>query len=85
LKLQLSQRIGERLDEEKGKVPTIGPAFEPLPSDPEDRADVLQLRSELQDQLDRGATHAFSASFGIAAIIALLSLVPIGVARRLEL
>jgi MFS family permease len=85
LKLELSQRIGDRLDEEKGKVPTIGPAFEPLPSDPADRADVLQLRSELQDQLDRGATHAFSASFGIAAIIALLALLPIGLARRLEL
>src|SRR5690348_10598838 len=52
LKLQLAQRIEDRLEGERGKVPTLGPAFEPLPSDPEDRADVIQLREELQDQLD---------------------------------
>ena len=85
LKLELSQRISDRLDEERGKVPTIGPAFEPLPSNPEDRADALLLRSELQDQLDRGATHAFSPSFGIGAILALLALIPIAFSRRIEL
>jgi MFS family permease len=85
LKLDLAQKIESRLDEEKGKVPTIGPAFEPLPSDPEERDEVVQLREELQDQLNRGATHAFSPSFGIAALIGLLSLIPIGLARRVEL
>lgn len=85
LKLELSQRIADRLDEERGKVPTINPAFEPLPSDPEDRAEVLLLRSELQDQLDRAATHAFSPSFGIAAALALLALLPITFSRRIEL
>ena len=70
---------------EKGKVPTIGPAFEPLPSDPTERAEVLQLRGELQDQLDRGATHAFSPSFLLGALLGLLALVPIGLARRVEL
>jgi len=85
LKLDLAQKIGDRLDEEKGKVPTIGPAFEPLPDDPEERDQVVQLREELQDQLNRGATHAFSPSFGIAALIGLLSLIPIAMARRVEL
>lgn len=85
LKLQLAQRIEERLEGERGKVPNLGPAFEPLPSDPEDRADVIVLREELQDQLDRGATHAFSPSFGLAALIGLLALIPIGLARRLDL
>jgi MFS family permease len=85
LKLELSQRIDDRLEGERGRVPTIGPAFEPLPDDPEDRAEVLQLRSELQDQLDRGATHAFSPSFGLGAAIGLLALFPIGLARRVEL
>jgi MFS family permease len=85
LKLQLAQRIEERLEGETGKVPTLGPAFEPLPSDPDDRADVVLLREELQDQLDRGATHAFSPSFGLAALIGLLALVPIGLARRVDL
>ena len=85
LKIDLAQKIEDRLEGEKGKVPTIGPAFEPLPSDPEDRADVEQLRDELQDQLDRGATHAFSPSFGLAALLGLLALIPIGLARRVEL
>jgi hypothetical protein len=85
LKLDLAQRIESRLGDEKGKVPTIGPAFEPLPDDPEERDEVVQLRDELQDQLNRGATHAFSPSFGLAALIGLLSLIPIGLARRVEL
>jgi MFS family permease len=85
LKLELSRRIEDRLEGERGRVPTIGPAFEPLPEDPEDRADVLLLREELQDQLDRAATHAFSPSFGLGALLGLLALVPIGLARRVDL
>jgi MFS family permease len=84
-KIGLAQQIEDRLEGERGKVPTIGPAFEPLPSDPEERDAVVQLREELQDQLDRGATHAFSASFGLAAALGLLALLPIGLARRVEL
>jgi MFS family permease len=85
LKLQLAQRIEDRLEGERGKVPTLGPAFEPLPEDPADRADVILLREELQDQLDRAATHAFSPSFGLGALIGLLALIPIGLARRVDL
>lgn len=85
LKLDLAQKIESRLEDEKGKVPTIGPAFEPLPTDPEEHGQVVQLREELQDQLNRGATHAFSPSFGLAALIGLLSLIPIGLARRVDL
>jgi hypothetical protein len=85
LKLQLAQRIEDRLEGERGKVPTLGPAFEPLPEDPATRADVILLREELQDQLDRAATHAFSPSFGLGALIGLLALIPIGLARRVDL
>ncbi len=85
LKIDLAQRIEARLEGERGKVPTIGPAFEPLPSDPEERDEVVQLREELQDQLNRAATHAFSPSFGLAALLGLLALIPIGLSRRIEL
>jgi MFS family permease len=85
LKLELAQKLGRRLEAERGKVPTIGPVFEPLPGDPAQRASVVQLREELQNQLDRGATHAFSSSFGLAALLGLLALAPIGLARRVEL
>jgi MFS family permease len=84
-KIALAQRISQRLEAEKGKVPTIGPAFEPLPTDPVERAAVQQLRRELQDQLNRGATHAFSPSFLLAALLGLAALLPIGLARRVEL
>jgi MFS family permease len=85
LKIDLAEKVSERLDEERGKVPTIGPAFEPVPSDPSQRAEVEQLQGELQDQLDRGATHAFSTSFLLAALLGLIALFPIGLARRVEL
>jgi MFS family permease len=85
LKIELAQRIEARLEGEKGKVPTIDPAFEPLPGESSEREAVLTLRDELQDQLDRGATHAFSPSFLLGALLALLALVPIGLARRIEL
>jgi MFS family permease len=85
VKLDLAQRIADQLEGEKGKVPIIGPAFEPLPEDPESRAEVVGLREELQDQLDRGATHAFSPSFLLGALLGLLALIPIGLSRRMEL
>ena len=85
LKLELAQRIDDRLEGERGRVPTIGPAFEPLPEDPGDRAEVVELRDDLQEQLNRGATHAFSPSFGLGAALGLLALIPIGLARRIEL
>ncbi len=85
VKLELSQRISEQLEGERGRVPTIGPAFEPLPEDPEERAEVVGLRDELLDQLNAAATHAFSASFGLGALIGLLALIPIGLARRVDL
>jgi MFS family permease len=85
LKIELAQKIEDRLAGEKGKVPTIGPAFEPLPSDAGERADVEGLRDELQEQLNRGATHAFGPSFLIAALLGLLALIPIALSRRVEL
>ena len=85
LKLDLAKKISEHLEGEDGKVPNLGHVFDPLPDDEGERTEVVQLRSELQDQLDRGATHAFQPSFLIAALIALLALIPIGLARRLDL
>src|SRR5262249_54816203 len=85
LKLKLGAEIERRLEGERGRVPTIGPAFEPFLEDPSDHDAVLQLREELQDQLDRGATHAFSPSFGLGALLAILALVPIGLSRPREI
>jgi hypothetical protein len=40
------------------------------------------LASDLQDQLDRAVTNAFSRSFLAAALLGLLALVPILLSRR---
>jgi MFS family permease len=85
IKLDLATKLGDRLDSEQGKVPTLGPIFDPLPTDEPERSEVEQLRGELQDQLDRGATHAFSLSFALAALLGLLALIPIALSRRVEL
>ncbi len=85
LKLGLAKEISEHLESENGKVPNLGHVFDPLPESEPERSEVVELRSELQNQLDRGATHAFQPSFAIAALIGLLALIPIGLARRLEL
>lgn len=85
IKLDLATKLGDRLESEQGKVPTLGPIFDPLPSDEPARSETEQLRSELQDQLDRGATHAFSLSFALAALLGLIALFPIALSRRVDL
>jgi MFS family permease len=85
VKIGLAEKISEHLEAQDGKVPNLGHVFDPLPEDEGERAETEQLRSELQDQLDRGATHAFSPSFGLAALLGLLALIPIALSRRVEL
>ena len=41
-----------------------------------------ELGADLQDQLDRAVTNAFSRSFLAAAILGLLALIPILIGRR---
>jgi MFS family permease len=81
-KLDLAGRIADRIAAEGDKVPVVGPALEPLPSDPEERAATEALRTEIESEVDRAATHAFTASFLIAAAFALAALLPIALARR---
>ena len=85
LKIDLAEKVSAQLEGEQGKVPTIDPAFEPKPTDPVERAEVEQLQGELQDQLDRGATHAFSTSFILAALLGMIALAPIALSRRVDL
>ncbi len=82
VKIEIATRLADRLHHERGRVPVIGPAFEPPPGGPQDQAAVGRLQDRLQDQLDRAATHAFSNSFLIAAAFALAALLPIVIVRR---
>lgn len=47
-----------------------------------DEPDYRDLGDELQDQLDRAVTNAFSNSFLVAALLGLLALIPILLGRR---
>jgi predicted MFS family arabinose efflux permease len=84
-KIELADRIAARIAEEGDKVPVIGPAFEPVPGDPVERQQTIDLRSAIEEEIDAAATHAFSASFLIAAAFALAALIPISIQRRIEL
>ena len=53
-----------------------------MPADPAERAETVALRGRIEDEVDAAATHAFSASFLIAAAFALAALIPIAIARR---
>lgn len=84
-KLDLGSRLAEQIDIQGDRVPDISPAFEPLPTDPVERDEYEDVFSAIEDQLDRAATHAFSSSFFLAALFGLVSLLPIGLTRRLDL
>jgi MFS family permease len=80
-KFDLAQRIAAQVAAEGDKVPTVGPAFDPLPTDPEERQQALDLRTGIEDEIDAAATHAFSASFLIAAAFGAAALIPISIRR----
>ena len=50
--------------------------------DHRDDSDYAALGDELQEQLDRAVTNAFSNSFLVAALLGLLALIPILLGRR---
>ena len=60
------------------EVPDVRVAFEDRPDDPEYR----RLEELLVSELDRAVTAAFSRPFLLAALLALVALVPIVVSRR---
>jgi MFS family permease len=67
-KLQLVQDVLKAVDASGARLPDISPAFKGR-TGPEWAA----VHTALQDQLERAATHAFSRSFAIAAVLALLA------------
>ncbi len=84
-KLDLGSRLADQIDIQGDRVPDVAPAFEPLPTDPLERDEYEDVLGQIEGQLDRAATHAFSSSFFIAALFGLIALIPIGMTRRLDL
>ena len=55
------------------RPPDLHPAFASVG----DKAEAQRLETQIQDQVDRAVTHAFSSSFLVAALMALAALLPL--------
>lgn len=81
-KIAVAQALGDRLSGERGRVPDLHPAFEEVEVAPEDRPALTRLEGDLDEQLERAATHAFRDSFLIGAGLALVALLTVLAPRR---
>jgi MFS family permease len=81
-KVGLGTAIMRELDNAGQRLPNLAPAFDrnrpPAASQPA----FTRLQEELDEEMRRAGTHAFSRSFLAAALLAALALVPIAVARE---
>ena len=66
------------VEQADGALPDVAAAFEERPQSPA----YLELLDQLQDELARAVTNAFSTSFLLAAALALAALVPLWLGRR---
>ncbi len=76
-KVSLATALGDQIEGADGRLPDIGPAFDSVAPASGDEAAYSALQTDIQDQLERAATSAFSWPFLAAALLAALALVPI--------
>jgi MFS family permease len=81
-KIAVAQALGGELTAQQGRVPDLHHAFTALDVDPASRPATAQLERDLDDQLQRAATHAFRDSFLLGALLALLAMVVVIVPGR---
>ena len=79
VKVRLATALADAVESADGRIPDLDPAFARAEAGPERAAALRELRAEIDEQLDRAGTEAFSRSFLVAAAFALLALVPIAV------
>lgn len=79
-KIAIARGLADQLKKDSGRVPDLDPAFQQLTVPPIEKPAVMQLERDLNEQLQRAATHAFRNAFLIGAglaLVALLSLIPL--------
>lgn len=76
-KIALGEQIAVQIDLADGRLPQVAPAFDAVAPPAEDAPAYAELQADVEDQIERGATNAFSLPFLGAAAFALLSLIPI--------
>jgi hypothetical protein len=84
-KLALADVLTADLRREPGRLPDIRRSFAKVDPEASDRAEFRALATRLGDQLDRAATSSFSRSFLLAALLAVLGLVPVAMSREVRL
>jgi hypothetical protein len=81
-KLAVANAIGDQIKRADGQLPDLSPAFHEVDPPAEARPAYARLETELKEEVDKAATHAFSESFLLAGVLALLALVPIALGWR---
>lgn len=79
-KIALAQALSDQLHDQQGRIPDLHSAFTRLQLPTDERAAGAKLERDLDDQLQRAATHAFRNAFLVGAglaVAALLSLIPL--------
>ena len=76
-KVDLAQALAVQIELADGRLPEIGPAFDQVAAPVGQEAAFAQLEADVEDQLERAATSAFSWPFLAAAAFAALALIPI--------
>ncbi|MEZ5156753.1 MAG: MFS transporter [Solirubrobacterales bacterium] len=76
-KISLAAALGDRIEAADGRLPEIGPAFDSVSPPAGDETAYSELEGEIEDQVERAATSAFSWPFLAAALMAALALIPI--------
>ena len=75
VKISLARELDRQVQKSSAarELPDLDAAFARLKVDARQRRAVASLHADLEEELDRGATDAFSRSFRIAALVALLA------------
>ncbi len=84
-KIDLAREISNDIKANPGRLPDINRSFDSVGSNDDDRAALVKLKAQLNDQLDRAATSSFERSFLFAALLAGLALIPIALTREVSL
>lgn len=83
-KISLAQAIGNEIETSNGKLPKLAPAFGSVAPAAGTEASYEQLQDGMEDQVHRAATAAFSVPFLVAAMLALLAVLPTALLRGLD-
>ena len=84
-KLRLAARLAADVQGSPGRLPDVRRTIDDLEVGDRERPALTSLANRLEHELDEAATSSFARSFLLAALLALLGLVPIAAAREVRL